>query len=92
MANRALRKNWSMNRGTSGGDSMRVDLVRLRRLASLAPHDPDLRLGFARRLLDSWKADEAIEEIRSVIAMAPNHLEARKLLERALALQLSKRT
>jgi len=81
-----------MNRGASGGDFMREDLVRLRRLASLAPHDPDLRLGLARRLLDFWQADEAIEEIRSVIAMVPNHLEARKLLERALALQLSKPT
>jgi hypothetical protein len=79
-----------MNRGTAGGDSTREDLVRLRRLASLAPHDPDLRLSLARKLLDFWHADEAIEEIRSVIAMVPNHLEARKLLERALALQLSK--
>lgn len=72
------------------GDRARDDLVRLRRLASLAPHDPDLRLGLAIKLLDFWQADAAIEEIRAVIAMVPNHLQARKLLERALAQQLSK--
>ena len=80
------------NRYKADGDCARDDLVRLRRLASLAPHDPDLRLGLARRLLDFWQADAAIEEIRAVIAMVPNHLEARKLLEQALALQLSKPT
>jgi hypothetical protein len=49
-------------------------------------------LDLARKLLDSWQADEAIAEIRAVIAIAPNHLEARKLLERALTLQFSKPT
>lgn len=77
---------------TSDGDCARGDLLRLRRLVSLAPHDPDLRLDLARKLLDSWQADEAIAEIRAVIAIAPNHLEARKLLERALTLQFSKPT
>ncbi len=78
--------------GTPAVDCTSQDLGRLRRLASLAPHDPDLRLGLARKLLDCWLADEAVDQIRAVIAMAPNHLEARKLLERALALQLSKPT
>jgi predicted Zn-dependent protease len=77
-------------RCAADGDCAQDDLVRLRRLASLAPHDPDLRLGLARRLLDSWQAEAAIEEIRAVIAIVPNNLEARKLLERAFALQLSK--
>jgi len=76
----------------TGGDGARDDLIRLRRLASLAPHDPDLRLGLASKLLDLWQADEAVEHIREVIAMAPNHLEARKLLQKALALQLSNPT
>ena len=76
----------------TGGDGARDDLIRFRRLASLAPHDPDLRLGLASKLLDLWQADEAVEHIREVIAMAPNHLEARKLLQKALALQLSNPT
>lgn len=73
-------------------DRVRGDLPRLRRLVSLAPRDPDLRLGLARRLLDCWQADQAIEELRAVIAIAPNHLDARKLLERALAIQFSRPT
>ena len=77
---------------TANGDRARDSLDRLCRLASLAPHDPDLRLGLAKKLLDFWQADAAIEEIRAVIAMVPNHLQARKLLERALAQQLSKPT
>jgi hypothetical protein len=68
------------------------DLDRLRRWSALTPADPDARLAFARKLLDCRKADEAILEIRAVIAMVPNHLEARKLLESARALQLSGRT
>jgi hypothetical protein len=38
--------------------------------------------------LDNSLTDEAIAEIRAVIAMSPNHLEARKLLDRALHLPL----
>jgi predicted Zn-dependent protease len=73
-------------------DRMHEDLKHLRRLSALAPNDPDTRLAFARKLLDCRKADEAILEIRAVIAMVPNHLEARKLLESAHELQLSGRT
>jgi hypothetical protein len=43
-------------------------------------------MALARKLLHYGKADEAILEVRAVIAMAPNHLEARKLLESAHAL------
>jgi hypothetical protein len=77
---------------TSDGDCTHEDLEQLRRWSALTPTDPDARLAFARKLLDCRKADEAILEIRAVIAMAPNHLEARKLLESAHALQLSGRT
>jgi len=59
-------------------------LGRLRRVARLAPQDPELRLALARVLLDNSLTEEAINQIRSVIAMSPNHLEARKLLETAL--------
>ena len=61
-------------------------LSRLRRVARLAPQDPELRLMLARALLDNSLMDEAIEQLRSVISMSPNHLEARKLLELALHL------
>jgi hypothetical protein len=67
-------------------------LERLRRWAGAVPTDPDARLLFARKLLDCRRADEAILEIRAVISMVPNHLEARKLLESAHALQVSETT
>jgi len=73
-------------------DRIQKDLDQLRRLSMLAPTDPDTRLAFARKLLECRKPDEAIPEIRAVIAMVPNHLEARKLLESAHELQLSGRT
>jgi cytochrome c-type biogenesis protein CcmH/NrfG len=66
-------------------------LFRLRRLVQLAPHDPELRYLLARQLVQSCLLDEAIDLIRSVIAMSPNHLEARKLLEQALRIQLAPR-
>lgn len=74
---------------TPGSQRESDDLEQARRLAVLAPHDPDLRLSLARKLLDCWFTDEAVDQIRAVIAMAPNHLEARKLLQRALELQPS---
>jgi hypothetical protein len=63
------------------------ELERLRRQAGAVPTDPDTRLLFARKLLECRQVDQAILEIRAVIAMFPNHLEARKLLESAHALQ-----
>jgi hypothetical protein len=74
----------------SRSETVDADLVRLRRLSSLAPNDPDLRLKLADRLLNTSFLDDAIYEIRAVIAMAPNHLEARKLLEKAIAQQVAK--
>jgi hypothetical protein len=73
----------------SGADAARVtdELERLRRRAGAVPADPDTRLFFAKKLLDYRQVDEAIVEIRAVIAMFPNHLEARKLLELAHALR-----
>ena len=67
----------------------RKDLERLRRSVGAVPTDPDTRLLFAKKLLDCRRADEAIVEIRAVIAMFPNHLEARKLLESAHGLRVS---
>jgi cytochrome c-type biogenesis protein CcmH/NrfG len=76
----------------SRGRTLAEEIVRLRQLASLAPHDVDVRLDLARRLLDNRLPDEAVHEIRAVIAMSPNHLEARKLLERAVAAQFAEPT
>ncbi len=73
-------------------DRMQEDLEQLRRLSARAPTDPDTRLAFARKLLDCRKAEEAVLEIRAVIAMVPNHLEARKLLESVREVPLSGRT
>jgi len=70
----------------------RDELERLRRCSGAVPSDPDTRLLFARKLLDCQQADDAILEIRAVIAMFPNHLEARKLLESAHELRLLGRT
>lgn len=64
-----------------------LELERLRRWSAAAPTDPDVRLLLARKLLECQQAEKAIEEIRAVIAIFPNHLEARKLLESAHALQ-----
>ncbi len=51
-------------------------LDELRRWSALVPTDPDARLALARKLLECRRADEAIPEIRAVIAMCPNHLDA----------------
>jgi hypothetical protein len=59
-------------------------LAELRRLSALAPGDPDLRLTLARLLLDLEMWDAAELELRAVVTMVPNSLEARQLLDLAL--------
>lgn len=71
------------------GHQNEESLGRLRRIAGLAPKDPELRLALAQALLENSLPDEAIDQLRSVITMAPNHLEARKLLDIALQAPLS---
>lgn len=61
------------------------ELSRLRQLVTLAPNDPDLRLDLAEVLLQHGFHEDAAVQVRAAIALAPNHLEARKLLDRALA-------
>jgi cytochrome c-type biogenesis protein CcmH/NrfG len=56
----------------------------LKRLVELAPQDTDLRCRLARELVAASRFDEAIQVLRSIIALVPNHLEARKLLDMAL--------
>ncbi len=62
-------------------------LAELRRLCARAPADPDLRLALVRVLLELEMWDAAEAELRAVIAMAPNSLEAREMLELALRRQ-----
>lgn len=59
-------------------------ILRLKRLVQLAPQDAELRYHLARELVATSKLDEAIQVLRSIIALVPNHLEARKLLDMAL--------
>lgn len=59
-------------------------ISRLKRLIELAPQDADLRCRLARELVAVSKFDEAIQVLHSIIALVPNHLEARKLLDMAL--------
>ena len=63
-------------------------ITRLTHLTLLAPQDPDLRLQLAQELINASRFEEAVREIRAAIVMAPNHLEARKLLQNTMALQL----
>lgn len=67
-------------------------ILRLKRLIQLAPQDADLRYHLARQLVATSRFDEAIPMLRSIIALVPNHLEARKLLEVALHPQISRQT
>ena len=71
-----------------GQETPAEGLDRLVRVAKLAPQHLELRLILARALLENSRTDEAIDQVRYVIAMSPNNLEARKLLELALELPL----
>lgn len=56
-------------------------VVRLRRLAELAPNDAEVHYALANELALSSRHVEAIEELLIVIELAPNHLAGRKLLD-----------
>jgi hypothetical protein len=59
-------------------------LSKLRRYAQLAPQDPEVHLALARELAEGSQPVEAATELQTVIALSPNHLEARKLLEQLM--------
>lgn len=63
---------------------LRRKVAELRRVSGKAPNDPDLRMAVARLLLDLRLRDAAAAELRAVIAMTPNSLEARHLLDLAV--------
>lgn len=58
-----------------------LPLGKLRRHAQLAPQDPDVRFLLATELARHACYGDAIAQLHQVIRLAPNHLEARKLLE-----------
>jgi len=60
---------------------LRASLGKLRRHTQLAPQDPDVRFVLAEELALAHQYEEATKELQTVIALAPNHLAARKLLE-----------
>jgi len=60
-----------------------LDLLRKRAL--VAPHDADLRLKLVNAMVSLDLLQDAAEELRKIIALNPNHLEARKLLCEVLA-------
>lgn len=71
-------------------ETAQQSILRLKRLIQLAPQDTDLRYHLARQLVATSQFHEAIPILRSIIAVAPNHLEARKLLDAALHPQVSR--
>lgn len=65
-------------------ETVEQSILRLKRLVQLAPQNADLRHQLARQLVAASRFDEAIPMLHSIIALVPNHLEARKLLDAAL--------
>ena len=45
----------------------------------MAPHDKELRLRLAKKLIRRGRLEEALEEIRAVIRLDSNNLPAREL-------------
>lgn len=58
-----------------------AQLRELRRRMSLAPYNNSLRLRLAQWLAEHGRRGEALEELRTVVRLDPNHLVARKLRE-----------
>ncbi len=58
-----------------------AQLRELRRRMSLAPHNNSLRMRLAQWLAEHGRRSEALEELRTVVRLDPNHLVARKLRE-----------
>lgn len=57
------------------------ELRALRRRLTLAPDNTKLRLHVAELLARNGRRAEALEELRVLVHLAPNHLVARKLRE-----------
>ena len=58
-----------------------AQLRELRRRMSLAPHNNSLRMRLAQWLAEHGRHGEALQELRTVVRLDPNHLVARKLRE-----------
>jgi cytochrome c-type biogenesis protein CcmH/NrfG len=82
MDHRADSKPDSETRGRQTPDG--GELLELRRRLSLAPHNIELRLHLAQRLAERGQRREALDELRELVHLDPNHLVARKLREKLL--------
>lgn len=51
----------------------------LQRLVSMAPFDKELRLRLAKQLISVGRLEEAMDQIRAVIRLDSNNLQAREL-------------
>lgn len=61
-----------------------AELHELRHRLALAPHNTELRLHMAQWLAERGRRQEALEELRALVQIDPNHLVARKLREELL--------
>ena len=61
-----------------------AELRELRHRLALAPHNTELRLHLAQWLAECGRRQEALEELRELVHIDPNHLVARKLREELL--------
>jgi predicted Zn-dependent protease len=55
------------------------ELRELRHRLSLAPHNNELRLHLVQWLAERGRRQEALDELRELVHLDPNHLVARKL-------------
>jgi thioredoxin-like negative regulator of GroEL len=60
------------------------ELEELKHRLFLAPDNADLRLRLAESLAKRGRTQEALEELRVLIGLDPNHLVARKLREQLM--------
>lgn len=82
MSHRAEPKAESESRGQERPEE--AELQELRHRLVLAPYNTDLRLHLAQRLAGRGRRQEALDELRELVHLDPNHLVARKFREELL--------
>lgn len=82
MNHRAEPNAQSESRGQESPEA--AELRELRHRLALAPHNTELRLHLAQWLAEHGRRQEALDELRELVHLDPNHLVARKLREELL--------